>query len=912
MTTRFGEVHGRATRSIVVLVFISLLSLPLSAGSAGAARLGSTPPASSRTPGSLLIYPVHRSGPNWFTVVCVTNTNTEPKTPQSFGGSTIAHFEYFNVTPNPANALQPTSCLEFDRREFLTPADSLCVLTSCHNAAGPGGQEGYLVVTAEDPASFQTRWSHNWLIGSELVISASGTVYSINAIPFESPVAPRQPTEMNGNRKPDFDGVEYESVPDRLILDSFFGMAGMRLALVSLDGSARDLNTLMISIWNDNEFPLSATQAFNCWFDAPLTTIAPAFNESFLAGLPNDPSELDLNCDGHGDVETGWAVFDSVDLSGPLGNPISDDGALVGAITAGILPGGRLLWEDPNPQVAPIPAITEDFANNAQLDPSVSSSKNWVGGAKPGLLGWDGLHGEFDPQIGNQVSPGVFEFSTDNQLFPASSTLSGMPIVVTDGVFRFSKLEVPSGVTIRFVGSNPARIHVRGILNVEGTIESNGETLPEPIGGVTTGQAGGLGGASGGAGGMGGDRSNGTNSTQWDGQAGEPVQVPPTHANAGNVAGTGGAGSIHFPEQNTTAACAPSTCVEAGLRGFFSIQVAAGGGGGGYLAAGLPGVAVQTPDEFGVNQPQYLGPPAAAGIAFGIVPLPAGVSVFDHFLVGGSGGGGAGSHPYNSPAIPPQSTQWRSGGGGAGGGGALGFRIGGSVAVGAAGAIECKGGSTQASSSNGFAVPGGAGSGGSILVQAAEVPLQTGVLDVSGGNGGSVLGGFIAMQSDGGNGSPGHFRVEAPGSPPANPATWTGVTNPPATASNVATLQEQDPVTGIQSGWYASGTTSSRVWQRYELAAAVNGTSVIFSDDPLVGTPAAPGQAVQFYVQGALIEPATGQPQPGTETPWLRTVGPFAVPSLSQNAANGIRFLVLFDRSVASQIVVSKVDVIFQ
>ena len=82
----------------------------------------------SRTPGSVLVFPVHRSGPEWFTVLNVTNTATLPDGPLTFGGSTNAHFEYVNVTANPntANPLNkflPVGCTIFDRVEFLTPAD---------------------------------------------------------------------------------------------------------------------------------------------------------------------------------------------------------------------------------------------------------------------------------------------------------------------------------------------------------------------------------------------------------------------------------------------------------------------------------------------------------------------------------------------------------------------------------------------------------------------------------------------------------------------------------------------------------------------------------------------------------------------------------------------------------------------
>ena len=70
-------------------------------------------------------------------------------------------------------------------------------------------------------------------------------------------------------------------------------------------------NQVYLSVWNDNERALSATFRFRCWIDLPLATISPLFANAFLAALPNDPTELDINCDGIGDLETGWMTIDS-------------------------------------------------------------------------------------------------------------------------------------------------------------------------------------------------------------------------------------------------------------------------------------------------------------------------------------------------------------------------------------------------------------------------------------------------------------------------------------------------------------------------------------------------------------------------------------------------------------------------
>ena len=304
--------------------------------------------AQGRKPGSVLFYPIHRSGGSFFTVVAVTNTDLTPKTLTNFGGSTNVHFQYVNVVKNPANAFRPLTCTIFDRIEFLTPADTIAVMTGCHNATTAGGQEGYLVVDAEDPSSYREAWSHNSLIGSELVVNASGSTYALNAVPFSSPIGNHNRTDLNNDMKLDFNNKEYAAIPDVLYIDSFIALAGSQLSLTNFTGMGTDINTVYFSIWNDNEYPLSSTLEFNCWFDQPLTAVAPLFSEAFLKSLTNDPSELDVNCDGKNDLETGWAAIQSIDVRTIGGLPIARDGALLGSITAGPatnINGGHLLWE---------------------------------------------------------------------------------------------------------------------------------------------------------------------------------------------------------------------------------------------------------------------------------------------------------------------------------------------------------------------------------------------------------------------------------------------------------------------------------------------------------------------------------------------------------------------------------------
>ncbi len=302
-------------------------------------------------PGSVLIFPVHKAG-GVFTMISVTNTNLMPETPISFGGSTNLHFEYANTVPDPQNDFCPQDCIIIDRVEFLTPADTMTVAAACHNALN---EDGYLVVSAEDPSLFSTPWSHNYLIGSETVVNPTGSIYSIDAIPLLAVGAAGSATDLDGDHQLDFDGLEYEELPDILMIDSFLPAGNPFLTLINLTGGPTARNTVLFQIWNDNEFPLSSTLTFKCWFDQPLSDVSPVYTESFLENnTPHDPSEFDFDCDGFGEFELGWTRIDSILVSTAGGGVVAVDGALLGALTAGggtFVDGGRLLWESSATQV---------------------------------------------------------------------------------------------------------------------------------------------------------------------------------------------------------------------------------------------------------------------------------------------------------------------------------------------------------------------------------------------------------------------------------------------------------------------------------------------------------------------------------------------------------------------------------
>ncbi len=323
----------------------------------GASFLATSLHADGRKPGSVLVYPVHTSGfgvpgnPSYFwTVVSVTNSNLMPSTPFGFGGSTNVEFDYVNTVPDPLKPLEPLHCFVNDVVEFLTPADTLSVLTNCHNASTAGG---YLVVVAQDPTKFKTPWSWNWLIGSELVVTGTGGMYTLAAIPFESPLAQGTMTDLDGDGQLDFDGSEYEGVPDTLYVDTFLAASGSGLSLINLSGGTDFLATVKLDLWNDNEFPFSTTFRFRCWFSRGVDQLSLVFDHEYLRwNTPHDPAELDIDCNGVGELETGWFRITGLNVSSTresYPNP-----ALLGAVTTAdsfLLEGGRLPWESANVQL---------------------------------------------------------------------------------------------------------------------------------------------------------------------------------------------------------------------------------------------------------------------------------------------------------------------------------------------------------------------------------------------------------------------------------------------------------------------------------------------------------------------------------------------------------------------------------
>jgi hypothetical protein len=550
--------------------------------------------------------------------------------------------------------------------------------------------------------------------------------------------------------------------------------------------------------------------------------------------------------------------------------------------------------------------IEENFKNDLQLDRQ-SSGGDWRDQkAEPAQLGGDGLLGDFDYRHGTEIlKDQLYEWSTVDQLIPKDATQSGQNERVTDGVFRFGSFVLPRGVTVRFVGKNPARIHVRGFMDVQGTLVLNGGDLTQYDSKNAIGEPGGAPGAGGGAGGKGGDKADGVAAApRFNGSKGDDLVLAAGHGYAAQAVGTGGTGSVLFPLSGRNADVTYS------VFGFWSGQIAAGGGGGGFTVAGQNGEVLKT------NKPEEKGPPAPGGKAFvdlldtATNPIPPGKNSVEHFLVGGSGGGGGGSHPFFSFNLTPE---WKSGAAGAGGGGAFSARVGWNLQLGANSLISARGGSGFDSvNASLYPASGGGGSGGTILLQVGGTPICNGILDVLGGSGGSHNAASFATEIRAGDGSSGLLRLEVVGTPDR---TLIGTTRPAAVDKNVARIlaTEVDRLTGQRSRWYSTNVVFPPEWVRYEVQARVNNTPIVYSDDPSRGRLAAAGEAVQFLVQGANLD-SSGNPRQNETGPWRRYVGSFSSTELSLHSDGRLsfRFLLIYDRAVASSIQVTSVKVMFR
>lgn len=297
----------------------------------------------------------------------------------------------------------------------------------------------------------------------------------------------------------------------------------------------------------------------------------------------------------------------------------------------------------------------------------------------------------------------------DGPFNPTVNTTLQLP---ASGIFNFTSVNIPTGVTVTFAKNTtntPVVILASGDVTIAGSINVSGASAPGvgPAGDGATGDDGangasGPGGFNGGRGGLG-SRPAGTNILT---------------NKAGGGLGPGG-GSPGYTILGWA-------CV--GQTGLW------GGTGGGFGAASAQGS--RTGDSCG----GIFQPTVSAGSAYGssaLLPLIGGS--------GGAGGGGGESAP---------------GAGGGGGSGALLIAASGTVSItGSLVANGGAGGSTSLATPT-WGAPGGGGSGGAIRILATTIS-GNGTVSAAGGAAGVVVGTSCCLYSSPSAGAIGRVRFES-------------------------------------------------------------------------------------------------------------------------------------------------------
>lgn len=274
---RTGFAHGALALASLVLTSASAL-------------------AGGRNPGSLLIFPEFDNLEGRFTLVSITNTNTD-----LVNGSVQVEVVWLNGTTEPLVA-----CSETNATYFLTPNDTLTLMSTFAN---PNPQRGWAYAFAKDVQGRAI--SFNFLIGDTLLVDPVFALdYAVNPIAFSSPRMQNQTTDLDGDGLRDLDGAEYEAAPDRVLVPRFLGqgaLASSELVMINLTGGGRFTALVDFLVYNDNEEVFSRNWSFRCWTKVPLSTISAQFSQSFLANASDhDVAEIV----GYPAQEAGWFEID--------------------------------------------------------------------------------------------------------------------------------------------------------------------------------------------------------------------------------------------------------------------------------------------------------------------------------------------------------------------------------------------------------------------------------------------------------------------------------------------------------------------------------------------------------------------------------------------------------------------------
>ncbi len=445
-------------------------------------------------------------------------------------------------------------------------------------------------------------------------------------------------------------------------------------------------------------------------------------------------------------------------------------------------------------------------------------------------------------RLGGLVVPAgqTLILNTDSQDFPigtlpnliGNSDLAGdfpTTLTVTDGVFEFSRLTIQPGGVLRLVGSNPARILVRGEVDIavgavidlsgaSGGLHDSTTLQPE----VTLASRFPMPAAGAGSGGWGADRYDfdqvGVNPNVFIAIGGVDIDEAVPEINDGRDGqglGSGAVGKglgglmnhLDFPTENTIY-LAPNFGLGAhGVGTVFPLTnwfngadangcrvlcIGTSGSGGGYAIDG--GDAINVAPEPLATLPLGDSNNGLVNLG-GVAPALAAPSVFNSgysqrtldwtqgYLLGGSGGGGGGLHPYRTrtqlgffqscPGALNDTLRydlWKdhSGARGGDGGGALHLAAGKRIRIN--GDIRLGGGDGGSSSGGNALDPGrfampGGGGSGGALRLQGDVVQVSSAVGRIDVSGGSGGLGSWALSVFGGGGSMGLVRIETGTSP---------------------------------------------------------------------------------------------------------------------------------------------------
>jgi hypothetical protein len=333
------------------------------------------------------------------------------------------------------------------------------------------------------------------------------------------------------------------------------------------------------------------------------------------------------------------------------------------------------------------------------------------------------------------LAPGLaFAFSSgstgaDGAFSPTVNTVVPLP---PSGIFNFTTVSIPTGVTVTFAKNTtntPVVILATGDVTIAGTLNVSGSNGAD-VGAAGTGNQGddgqpGKGGPGGFDGGKGGAASGSTTGPQ---------------AYAGSGLGPGGGGPGLF----INVVPGLSNCVDnTNGRGI-------GGSGGGFGTAGAPNGRSSIGCTGGTTTNYTYSAPGGGAYGSSLL-LP---------LIGGSGGGGGGGYVTFDGA------------GGGGGGGAILIASSGTVTL--SGGLFANGGAGGSTAGSGSGAPGGGGAGGAVRIMASTI-AGNGTLQAAGGPTG-VIGANASFLDGGGAGAAGRIRLEA------DTITRTAVSSPLATS----------------------------------------------------------------------------------------------------------------------------------